>query len=191
VLPERRGRKPQQGFTLVEVLVALTVGTLVVLFAHQLFAAVVDQGRVLLAARTALDRDANGHRWLTVAFLSLDVGTEGASGFEGWPDHAAFTTWLLTPEGWCERRAVLVARDHDQLAATVTAGQPIVLMDSVADLALDYLLEPGVDSRWVREWVSPVSAPVALRMRIERAGCGMRDARCVVDTLLFLIRERG
>ena len=64
-------------------------------------------------------------------------------------------------------------------------------MDSVAELALDYLLEPGAESRWVREWVSPVSAPLAVRMRIEKAGCGTRDARCVVDTLLFLIKERG
>ena len=64
-------------------------------------------------------------------------------------------------------------------------------MDSGTDLQFDYLLEPGAESRWVREWVSPVSAPVAVRMRIAKAGCGKRDAGCVVDTLLFLIKERG
>ncbi len=179
------------GFTLIEVLVALTIGAIVVLFAHELLGAVADRGRTLTVARAALDRSANARRWLDATFLSLDVGTEGAGGFDGRPDHAAFASWLLTPDGWFERRTVSLARDNDRLVASVAPGQPIALMDSVAELALDYLLEPGAESRWVREWVSPVSAPVAVRMRIEKAGCGTRDARCVVDTLLFLIKERG
>ena len=187
------------GFTLIELLVALTIGAIVVLLAHELFGAVAERGRTLTVVRTAIDRSANARRWLNATFLSLDVGTEGAAGFDGHPDHAAFASWLLTPDAWFERRTVSLARDNDRLVASVATGQPIALMDSVSDLALDYLLEPGAESRWVRQWVSPVSAPLAVRMRIEKAGCpkglpvgrGMRDARCVVDTLLFLIKERG
>ena len=180
-----------QRFTLIEVVVALTIGAVVVLLARQLFAAVADTGKVLTEARTTLDRSANARRWLDATFLSLDVGTEGAVGFDGRPDHAAFASWLFTPDGWFERRTVSLARNNDRLIASVAPGQPIALMDSVTELAFDYLLEPGAESRWVRQWVSPVSAPVAVRMRIEKAGCGMRDARCAVDTLLFLIKERG
>jgi hypothetical protein len=73
----------------------------------------------------------------------------------------------------------------------VIPGQPVVLIDSVADVALDYLLEPGLDARWVGEWVSPLSAPLAVRMRIRRAGNETREPGGVVDTLLFLIKERG
>jgi len=183
--PDRRG------FTLIEVLVALIVSGVVVLLAHQLFAGVADRGRTLTAARTALDRTANACRWLDATFLSLDVGTEGASGFEGRPDHAVFTTWLLTPDGWFERRIVSLARQDDRLVATGTPGQTITLSDSVSDVGFDYLLEPGAESRWVREWVSPVSAPVAVRMRLTR-GFGTGDGgRAVTDTLLFLIKERG
>ena len=189
----------RRGFTLIEVVVALTIGAVVVLLAHELFGAVAEHGRTLTVARTALDRSANSRRWLDATFLSLDVGTEGAAGFDGRPDHAGFASWLLTPDGWFERRTVSLARDNDRLVASVVPGQPIALMDSVGDLALDYLLEPGAESRWVREWVSPVSAPLAVRMRIEKAGCpkGLpvgretRDAGCVVDTLLFLVKERG
>jgi len=181
----------QRGFTLVEVMVALSIGAVVVLLAHELFGAVAERGRTLTVVRSALDRSANARRWLDATFLSLDVGTEGAAGFDGRPDHAAFASWLLTADGWFERRTVSLARDNDRLVASVAPGQPIALMDSVADLALDYLLEPGAESRWVREWVSPVSAPLAVRLRIEKAGCEMRDAGCVVDTLLFLVKERG
>ncbi|SRR6266566_406510 len=179
------------GFTLVEVLVALTIGAIVVLLAHQLFGAVADYGKMITVARTALDRSANARRWLDATFLSLDVGTDGAGGLDGRPDHAAFSTWLLTPDGWFERRTVSLARDNDRLVASVAPGQAIALMDSVADLALDYLLEPGAESRWVREWVSPVSAPVAVRIRMTRTRNGKRDRGNVVDTLLFLIKERG
>ena len=182
--------RDRRGFTLVEVLVALTIGAVIVLLAHQLFAGVADRGRTLTLSRTALDRTANARRWLGATLLSLDVGTDGASGFDGRPDHAAFTTWLLTPDGWFERRVVSLARQDDRLVATVTPGQAIALMDSIGDVAFDYLLEPGEESRWVREWVSPVSAPLAVRMRVERPGNG-EGGRAVTDTLLFLIKERG
>ena len=186
-----RVRRSALGFTLIEVLVALTIGALVLLVAHQLLVAVVDRGRALATARSGLDRAANAKRWLTVTFLSLDVGTDSTSGFDGRPAHAAFSTWLLTPDGWFERRQVTLGMEAGLLRATETPGTPIVLTDSVTDVQFDYLLEPGAESRWVREWVSPVSAPVAVRMRIQRARCGMGDGGCVTDTLLFLIEERG
>ncbi len=177
-------RTAHAGFTLVELLVALTISALVVLVAHQLFTAVADRGKALVVARTNLDRSANARRWLKAAFLSLDVGTEGASGFEGRPDRMTFSSWLLTPDGWFERRQVTLRLAGQRLVASVTPGTLVPLMDSIADVQIDYLLDPGADSRWVREWVSPVSAPLAVRLRVERAGNA-------ADTLLFLIKERG
>jgi len=186
----RDRRLDQRGFTLIEILVALTIGAVVVLLAHELFGAVVDRGRTLTVARTALDRSANARRWLDATFLSLDVGTEGASGFEGRPDHAGFTAWLLTPDGWFERRQVALGAEQGRVRAIVESGTAIALVDSVTEVQFDYLLEPGADSRWVREWVSPVSAPVAVRLRVSWPGKG-EGAGVVTDTMLFLIKERG
>src|SRR5947208_13746987 len=97
-------RSKMAGFTLIELMVALTIGALVVLVAHQLFAAVADRGRTLIEAQTTFDRRANARRWLKATFLSLDVGTDGAVGFDGRPAHAAFPTWLLTPDRRFRRR---------------------------------------------------------------------------------------
>jgi prepilin-type N-terminal cleavage/methylation domain-containing protein len=181
-----------RGFTLVEVLVALTIGALVVLVAHQVVGGVADQGKTLTAGREALDRRANARRWLQATFLSLDVGTDGATGFDGRPDHVAFTTWLLTPDGWFERRHVVLDREGERLVAIVMPERSIALVDSVSDVQLDYLLEPGAESRWVREWVSSESAPGAVRARVVRMGTAKGDeGRVVVDTLLFLIKARG
>lgn len=183
-------RASRAGFTLVEILVALTIGSLVVLLAHELFSAVAGQGRALTEARAVLDRSVNARRWLDATFFSLDVGTEGASGFEGRADRATFSAWPVTPDGWFERRMVSLERGEGGLVARVTPGTPILLLDSVRDVSFDYLLEPGAEARWVREWVSPVSAPVAVRMRVVRPRKG-KGGGPVVDTLLFLIKERG
>src|SRR6266702_7817067 len=122
MLRDVRGLKPalhnggtRAGFTLIEVLVALTIGAIVVLLGHELFGAVAERGRTLTLARAALDRSANARRWLDATFLSLDVGTDGARGFDGRPDHAAFTTWLLTPDGWFERREVKLSAEERHL----------------------------------------------------------------------------
>lgn len=68
-----------------------------------------------------------------------------------------------------------------------TGGGRLWLADSVRAVGYDYLLTPGAESRWVGTWISPTSAPLAVRLRIQRAGC---RAACT-DTLLFLIGPRG
>jgi prepilin-type N-terminal cleavage/methylation domain-containing protein len=193
--PVRVGPGPQttnhRGFTLIEILVAVTIGGLAVLLAHQIFAAVIDRGQALVHARLVLDREVNARRWLEAAFLSLDVSVDSAGGFEGRPNRVRFASWLRTPDGWFERRAVVLGRERSRLIASVSPGDPIALLDNVTDVQLDYLLEPGAESRWVREWVSPVSAPVAVRVRLRRAREEQEEDRVVVDTVLFVIGERG
>ena len=178
---KRATRAPPAGFTLIEVLVALTIASVVVVAAHQIFTGVADGANAVAAERRDLDRTSNAHRWLKATFLSLEPPFEGRVG------RVLFTSWQLAPGGWFEQQQTELRRDGRRLVAT-HGNAALELADNVTDLAFDYLLDPGADSRWVREWVSPVSAPVAIRLRI--AGCGRRDAGCV-DTLLFLVKERG
>src|SRR6266540_2200382 len=133
------------GFTLVEVLVALTIAALVVLLAHQMFAAVAERGRTLVAARDSLDRAANARRWLKATFLSLDVGTDGAGGFDGRADRLAFAAWERTADGWFERRHIALGREGDWLVASLSSGETIALDQAVSEIAFDYLLEPGAE----------------------------------------------
>lgn len=169
------------GFTLIEVLVALTIASAVVLAAHQIFTGVADGANAVTAARQDLDRSSNARRWLKATFLSLEPP------FEGRIKQVSFISWQVTPGGWFEQQPIELAHESSRLVAR-HAGEVLQLADDVSDVAFDYLLDPGADSRWVREWVSPVSAPLAIRLRI--AGCGRGDAGCV-DTLLFLVKERG
>lgn len=173
-------RRPR-GFTLIEVMVALALSGLVVLLAHRVFTGVVDGTERLGDARTALDRESNARRSLTEMFGSLDVGTDGAGGFAGRPERVEFATWQRVPEGWLERRRVVLGVEGGMLVARSDVS--IALQDSILRVEFDYLLEPGIKAAWVREWISLVSAPLAVRVRIARVEA--------VDTLLFIVGSRG
>lgn len=173
----------RRGFTLIEMLLALSLGGLVLLVAHRLFAGVTDGTRRLDEARVALDRMSNARRWLVEAFGSLDVGSNGAGGFTGRPEQVEFASWSLDARGRHQRGRVSLLVEGELLVARASAGEPIALVDSVQGLAFDYLLEPGAQTRWVREWLSSVSAPVAVRLRVSRHGG--------IDTLLLLVGSRG
>ena len=173
--------KLRGGFTLIEVMVAVAITGLVVLAAHRIFTGVADGSRAVATAREHLDRQANARRWLKSTFLSLEAP------FEGRQDHVSFTSWQPTAGGWLEPRATELRRD-DRWFVGRAGSESFYLADGISDVAFDYLLDPGANTKWVREWISPVSAPLAVRLRI--TGCGRRDAGCA-DTLLFLIKERG
>jgi len=193
-----RGRKPaargraRRGFSLIEVLVALAVSLLVLGLADASITAVSESARAVLGTRAALDRDMNARRWLRAAFLSVDMGTDSALTFDGHPNRITFSAWLLTADGWFARRNVTLARQVDRFIATLAPGDTIVLSRGVDDIAFDYLLEPGAEARWVREWVSPLNAPLAVRLRVRSARGAALDTHAEqVDTLLFLVKERG
>jgi len=171
----------RRGFTLIEVMVAVAISSVVTLTVYRVFTGVADGGKAVAAARETLDASVNARRWLKATFLSLEPP------FEGRMNRATFTSWQLAAGGWFEPHVVTLSQEGNRFAAR-SGHQTLQLADSVALVTFDYLLEPGADTKWVREWISPVSAPLAVRLRI--AGCGKQDATCV-DTLLFLIKERG
>jgi len=173
--------RSDRGFTLIEIIVALTIGSLVIVTAHRIFGAVTDGTKIVSHARESLDRTANARRWLKATFLSLEPP------FEGRTDHVSFTSWQLVTGGWFEPRSIQLFQRGSQVVAE-GSPEPLALLDGATGVAFDYLLEPGAETKWVREWISPVSAPLAVRLRITR--CGKLDAACV-DTLLFLVKERG
>lgn len=173
------------GFTLLELMLAMVIGAMMVLIAHRSFAAVTEGWQRLEQHRLGHDRTVNAHRWLESAFLSLEVDRVHGS-FDGQRERVGFDSWLESPDGWFERVRLAIARDNDRLVATGVPWGSVELSAEVDSIAFDYLLALGATSGWVREWHSPVSAPLAVRMRVHRARASRR-----IDTLLFLIKERG
>ena len=177
------------GFTLVELMVAVVVVGILTVLTHQVFLAVADTSRRLERSLAALERRQNATRWLSSAFLSLEVG-DSAGSFEGHRSGVEFTTWVPVPQGWMRRCRVRLTL-QDQAFSARACGTRLMLGDSVTEVAFDYLLEPGAESRWVNDWMSPVSAPLAVRIRTGRRADGRAGGRLIADTVLFLIKGRG
>ncbi|HET7602827.1 MAG TPA: prepilin-type N-terminal cleavage/methylation domain-containing protein [Gemmatimonadales bacterium] len=170
------------GFTLIELLVAIAVAGTVLLLAHALFGAV--ESGVLRARGTnvEIESEAAGMSWMEEVFHSVEIGRPPDGAFEGSASAVAFTGYLRTPGGWPERRRIELHARSGRLL--MLAGvDTLVLWQGVDRMGLDYLLEPGANVRWVNEWQSPVSAPLAVRVRLQ---LGPR-----VDTMLFIIGARG
>jgi prepilin-type N-terminal cleavage/methylation domain-containing protein len=189
-----RDRADVAGFTLIELTIALTLGALVMLFAHLIFAGVAEGARRLGEAREHLDRTANGRRWLGQTFESLLVG-ERDGPFVGDSNRVQFRTWQLAPRGWLVRERVSLGQHDTHLVAITSSGDTLTLADSVEDVQFDYLmvtdpLAVGADTRFLRGWNSPISGPIAIRLRIDHLdNSDGTPARS--DTLLFVIGPRG
>jgi hypothetical protein len=131
----------------------------------------------------------NRIEWIREAFRTLQSGGDTLGSFSGGPDRVDFSARMLTARGRPELTAVTLGLSAKNLAAILSGRDTLVLAEGVTQLRFDYLLEPGEQARWAREWRSPSTAPLAVRLRIERwdsVGSAVR-----ADTLLFLIGERA
>ena len=195
-----RPRVNARGFTLVELLVAATVGALALAAAHATLAQLAPGAEAVARAAAAADRDANAERLLRQAVLGLDVGV--GREFDGDAAGARFLTWCDVPAGWRERCAahliidsVVVAPVGDSggrapalvlaLTPTDSAGRSAVRPDTVvlrtglAHAALRYLADPGTGGRWMAAWARSVTAPAALGVVLD------------ADTLILRVGARG
>jgi prepilin-type N-terminal cleavage/methylation domain-containing protein len=170
------------GFTLIELLVAIAVTGVVLLLARALFGAVEAGALRTRNTYAEIESEATSISWMKEAFRSVEIGRPDDGAFDGSGNAVAFTGYLRTPAGWPERRRIALQVASGRLL--MTAGPDArVLRESVERMYLDYLLEPGADVRWVNEWHSPVSAPLAVRLRLQLESS--------VDTMLFIIGTRG
>jgi prepilin-type N-terminal cleavage/methylation domain-containing protein len=192
--------RSSRGFTLIEVLVALTLTGVLLVLAHGIAASVTDAAQRGTRLSADLDRDANRRLWLQRAFANTLVGSAPVRGFQGLDgtdadhesDRITFFTAVRADTGLVERAIRLWREPAGRLLAELrippgpadAVPDTLVLADDLAGFGADYLLDYGASSRWVREWVSPVSAPIAVRLRLEQ-----RDGRA--DTLLLHIGPRG
>jgi prepilin-type N-terminal cleavage/methylation domain-containing protein len=171
----------RHGFTLIEVLLAIVAGAAVALLAHEIFRAVTDARRTLLTAAAQDDVRAQARRWLSTALRSSRVSAD--STFEGHATEALFTTVLPVALGRLEpSRVKLLVGPRGLVLAGAPTGS-ILLDPSAVSLRLDYLHELGSQAAWSAEWVSPVSLPHAVRLRVGRTTNRGKQ----VDTLLFLV----
>ena len=184
----------RHGFTLLELMVGLAISAVTITIVARGYAMVSASITSLEQRRRESTRSINAQRWLTEALGSVEAGSDSGGVFDGQPDRLHCSTWVMGPGGWPERTTLDLRLEHGALRASTRRGD-VTLADSIATIIFDYLLEPGLDSRWVNRWESPVSTPFGIRIRTLRRGWNPhgRDPASYhpVDTLFVLIGARG
>jgi prepilin-type N-terminal cleavage/methylation domain-containing protein len=176
-------RNPLAGFTLLEVIVALTLAALIVTLIRAVFAVLDDGLRGVAVASSEMDRAGNAFRWLQAAFAGAYAETESDAEFRGGRDGVSLAAWDVDSLGRSVRGRITIAAAGGHLIAATATGQVIALADSVASLECDYLLGLGADQHWMQQWTSPAGLPRAVRLRLDR--------HQRADTLLFVVGQRG
>lgn len=172
----------RRGFTLIEVMVALLLTSITVLVAHAMLSGVMAGEEAVRRGAELPDGPAAARSWALEACAGLEVGTPGTHGFEGTKREVRFEARLIGEEGWVERQEVRIVVDR----TSVSIRTPVVhatLADSIDAAVIDYLVSGAGEGGWVTGWSSPVSAPLAIRLRWSRGE--------VADTLLCWIGARG
>lgn len=172
----------RHGFTLLEVMVALLVASVVVAMAQRAFQMLSSSVLALEDHQREDSRRSESRRWLAEALGSVEAGIDSAPAFEGQPNELRCTTWLMGDRGWPERTPLELGLRGSVLQVRTRNGT-LDLASDVRAVELDYLFTTGLESRWVHQWVSPISVPLAIRVRVTR------DAG--IDTTLVLVGGRG
>lgn len=174
--------RAHDGFTLLEVMVALAIGAMVLMMAHQLLAAVTEGSRRLEERVIHQDRMLNGRRWLRAALGSINAPVESLP-FIGHPNELTLSASTLRGGGWFAPQRLRLLVHEDSLLVERSEEGILFLADSIERIDFDYLLEPGAETRWASNWISTASTPLAVRMRLKHRQSG-------IDTSLFMIMDR-
>ena len=176
------------GFTLLEILVAVTIAAALLLAADAVFEQLADSR--MLAARAELQRDGAQNarevigRLVRQVDVSPQAGAPGTThGFLGDSVGAQFTSSCIAPGGW-ERECQVTLR-----IASDSTGVLVVAVTSTGDSAslrthdgasvIRYLMDASGGGHWATNWPGGPTPPIAI-------GIASRT-----DTLLLRLGERG
>ena len=175
--------KPRRAFTLLEVLVALSIGAMIVLGARALTDGLFVEAQRISTASVQADASANAERYLRRIVGQIQLRKDIGATFRGAEWAAEFTSWCDSPRGSQERcRVSLVVERADGAPFLVmhsSIGERLVLLRATQGIQLRYLADPAAGGSWIQRWGEGLSAPAAIGV--------IEDA----DTLIIRIGERG
>lgn len=172
----------RRGFSLLEVLVALTVSGVVLLTIHQLIVAMTNHLDDVRRSSRTLGAEMNARRWLRAAFASI-VSPSDSLPFVGVGGSLRFSTRTRRAGGWYENEQIHLDLQGSDLVAQRSVSGRLTLASEVESVAIDYWLDGESGRPWLRVWLSYGSTPRFVRLRLGRSN------RSVIDTLIFVVRD--
>lgn len=164
------GRR-RAGFTLLEVVVAMTIGAVVLLGARALLDALGMQATVTLRSAAAADARANSRARLQRHVNDLVLQRDSLPSIAGDGERATFVSYCDSPHGCTEPCRVEVWVERGAAGRRViwaAQGDTVTLSDSPDHAGILYLLSPSHGGSWTERWENTVLLPVALGIVMDR-----------------------
>ncbi len=159
-------RAERDGFTVVELLAALTVSILIVAGARGLLATLHDSGSRTQLRTLSHDTSQAGTLLLRDLFANASASGDTARVFVGASRAVLFDTWCDSRFGGSERCRVEVAILESPNGVTVSVRSgietPISVPLTPAPVALIYLERSPSTARWLSEWGRSLHVPAAV-----------------------------
>jgi prepilin-type N-terminal cleavage/methylation domain-containing protein len=168
----------RRGFTVFELIVALTISAFALLSARALLETIAASGARIRSVARQEARNANRERLLRALVGRLYAGDSSAT-FTGDPRQAQFTSWCDVSGGWQERCQVTLGIDTAGLVAVLSTGERFVLRQGFRAGELRYLNSPTGGGEWFKIWSVQLTQPLAIGV--------IADG----DTTIVRIGERG
>lgn len=164
-------RSRRAGFTLIEILVAMTVAAVVLLGADVVYEQLAAGSHAFAIAARAEDTSRNADLLVRQLVREVDVSPRDAGvparTFGGDSLSAHFTSWCTRPGGWKAGCEVLlkVVRDTPAagaVAAITSTGDTARIRTRAPAVALRYLLDARNGGTWLVSWGQGPNVPQAI-----------------------------
>jgi len=167
----------RSAFTLIELVVAITVGAILLLNARALMNQLAEAAHRLRLHTATAEEAAAREQELRDLLANAEVGVPGSQPFVGTGDSATFSSWCQSPAGWLERCSVVLSVDsvvappgftRRSLVVHVGQKQDVVMTRPARSARLRYLNSAGDGGQWYSQWTAGIRAPLAIGVLMDR-----------------------
>ena len=166
--------RKRAAFTLLELMIALSLGALLLIAGRLLFEQLDLAAETLRREAARADEAANGSRLLRALVSTAEAGSDTTQRFSGDERNATFATWCEVPAGWLERctahLGLTTSADSTVLAVTIGSGTAFPIWRTGNPAHLRYYGHSGGSLGWLKSWGTSIAAPLALALVTESAG---------------------
>jgi prepilin-type N-terminal cleavage/methylation domain-containing protein len=156
------------GFTLLEVILAVSLVGAAILGGVLLLDQLNDGAARIVAEGAATDRASNGDRLLHHLIFEAHASADTNRKFAGDDRSASFRSRCEVPAGWLESCDVTLAvddrGDSSAVVADLSLGGSLVLRRDAGRWAWRYLDTTPRDTAWATHWASGTTLPAALAL---------------------------
>jgi prepilin-type N-terminal cleavage/methylation domain-containing protein len=171
------------GFTLLEVIVAMTIAAALLAVGRAMLGELGDETLRLQQSAAAADHEANVDATIRVIIGSIDIESQRQTIFAGNANEVTFLTWCDVPDNWSERCSVTIkfASNGDRVAllCVPSIGASMILRSNVRTGELRYLGSADHGGVWTSTWGPGATVPLAIEIVVDK------------DTLIVPIGDRG